>query len=123
MNKFIEQAKEKAKARGMDLRSRNAQHYITREVARLERVAATKRAASKPVSKLTKAPKEAIGESLSCLCGCGGTTAPGRMFLQGHDARLKSRILNGQRVPAEGLRYAQTYWPEIVDRAGSRKVG
>lgn len=29
----------------------------------------------------------------SCLCGCGGPLKKGRMFLQGHDAKLKSLVL------------------------------
>ncbi len=28
-----------------------------------------------------------------CLCGCGQTTKPKRNFLQGHDAKLKSKLL------------------------------
>lgn len=48
----------------------------------------------------SKAEKvESVG--IECLCGCGQTTAPKRVFVQGHDARLRSNVLKWSRNKGE----------------------
>lgn len=57
-----------------------------------------------------------------CLCGCGGMTKGG-LFLMGHDAKMKSKLIKGEPVTAEGLAYAKKAWPSLsyVMAASKRK--
>jgi translation initiation factor 1 (eIF-1/SUI1) len=58
------------------------------EEATLKRLQAQKRAAKK--------------QGGPCGCGCGGTTKGGRVFLQGHDAKLCSAFLTWGRGKGSG---------------------
>lgn len=54
-----------------------------------------KKAKPAKAEKKAKAPREkkAKGESVACLCGCGEMTNPGRLFVQGHDMKLRSAVM------------------------------
>lgn len=133
MNALIEQAKESAKNKGYDLRSREAKFYISRQVAKLERQQTKQELQEKQdkrwnkkgvahkkletAAKKVKTPKDA--PLSSCLCGCGKEIS--KNFVQGHDAKLKSAILRGEQVPHYGFTYASVMWPDIVARMGQNK--
>ncbi len=56
------------------------------------------KAAKKPAKKAaatatTRAPRGTPKETVECWDGCGAMAAPGRRFVIGHDAKLKSMIL------------------------------
>lgn len=98
MNTIQEQAKAAAKKAGLDLRSNKAKNFIRQFVEKAEMVQ--------------------VGE---CLCGCGHAPISSKaQFVQGHDARLKSKILHGMQVTIAGMRYAELNWPQIVDRFGTK---
>jgi hypothetical protein len=47
-----------------------------------------------------------------CLCGCLGETKKKRLFLQGHDMKLKSRIKNfPETLVPEQIAHAKANWP------------
>lgn len=50
------------------------------------------KAKAKP-AKAKKAKAKANDKGRPCLCGCGGKVYGQRLFLQGHDAKLKSQLL------------------------------
>ena len=50
-------------------------------------------AKAKP-AKAKKAKAKANDKGRPCLCGCGAKVYGKRLFLQGHDAKLKSQLLN-----------------------------
>ena len=43
------------------------------------------------------------GTGTSCYCGCGNLTRAGRVFLQGHDGRLKGELIRAYRGGASLL--------------------
>jgi hypothetical protein len=74
-----------------------------------------------PKAKVAKVEK-AVGQK--CMCGCNGVTKGGR-FLMGHDAKLKSRLINAVLDPkthVETKRDAQAQlgklgWTEFLDKS------
>lgn len=92
------QAKEAAKKAGLDLRSNKAKEFVRKFIEKHTMVA--------------------VGE---CLCGCAKAPASIKsIFVQGHDAKLKSRALRGEKISAPAMRYIEMNWPNILDRYGSR---
>jgi hypothetical protein len=72
-------------------------------------------------SKTQKATKDEAGELPRCQCGCGTIRNPKSMFVIGHDAKLKSRLLAqwdaGQGADAEELVERGWYsWEELEAR-------
>jgi hypothetical protein len=60
-------------------------------------------------------------EPRTCLCGCGSVLKGKKaLFVQGHDAKLKSAVLRGLPVEPAGLAYANQHWPDVVLRQGSK---
>lgn len=62
----------------------------------MERVSA-RRLENEMADEKTKERKPRKSDPKECLCGCGGTTKGGR-FLPGHDAKLKSQLMNAYRA-------------------------
>lgn len=73
-------------------------------------------ASSSAASAHPRAPREPRGERTAkpCTCGCGGTTGGGD-FLPGHDARLVSMVVKGER-PIEVL----ATFPRLLAKAQGR---
>ena len=58
----------------------------------------------------TKSLPSPTGE---CLCGCGGTTKPGRHFLQGHDRRAESEVIKAEYGGSVQFLVAHGYGPGV----------
>ena len=59
----------------------------------------------------------------SCLCGCG--TAVANRFKAGHDAKLKSQLVNSALQgddPEAVARLAELGWSQFLDKAKQRKA-
>lgn len=51
-----------------------------------------------------------------CLCGCGGfPTRAKSSFVVGHDAKLKSQVIKGEKISDKATEYVQQRWPNYVD--------
>lgn len=91
----------------------------------------SKKSAAKKSSKPAREPKEprVKKEGVLCHCGCGEMTKPGRLFLQGHDARFKGRAvkiadgrLEWSDVEKEIEDYAVPFYKEAIKEAKANGV-
>jgi hypothetical protein len=77
-------------------------------------------------AKATKNGAKGAKPAKSCECGCGGQTKGGR-FLIGHDAKLKSRLINevldgkGAGAKAAEAQITKLGWTSFLEKSrGSR---
>lgn len=87
---------------------------------------AKKPAVKKSEAKATTPTKK---EGVLCGCGCGEMTAPGRKFLQGHDARFKGRVakvadgrLNWDDIKGDINEYAVKAYKDAIAEAKKHVV-